>query len=63
MRSDELREAWRIFTPLLHELEARKVEPQFYQAGSRGPEQAYNLIRKFGYHKHDGYVWSRRGSS
>ena len=26
VRSDELREAWRIFTPLLHKMEAEKVK-------------------------------------
>jgi glucose-6-phosphate 1-dehydrogenase len=30
VRSDELSEAWRIFTPLLHQIEAEKVKPLPY---------------------------------
>jgi hypothetical protein len=37
VRSDELREAWRIFTPMLHEREAGKGEIYNYKYGSRGP--------------------------
>jgi glucose-6-phosphate 1-dehydrogenase len=37
VRSDELREAWRIFTPMLHEREAGKGEIYDYKYGSRGP--------------------------
>eukprot|EP01053_Blabericola_migrator_P010356 Blabericola_migrator_1__10355@NODE_582_length_7491_cov_233_955684_g431_i0_p2_GENE_NODE_582_length_7491_cov_233_955684_g431_i0NODE_582_length_7491_cov_233_955684_g431_i0_p2_ORF_typecomplete_len813_score163_46G6PD_C/PF02781_16/3e116G6PD_N/PF00479_22/4_2e54Glucosamine_iso/PF01182_20/4_6e03Glucosamine_iso/PF01182_20/8_3e43_NODE_582_length_7491_cov_233_955684_g431_i0332441 len=57
VRSDELREAWRIFTPLLNELESRKTVPEFYEAGSTGPEKAYALIRNHGYTKNEGYTW------
>lgn len=31
--SDELREAWRIFTPLLHQMEAEKKQPIPYVYG------------------------------
>lgn len=31
--SDELAEAWRIFTPLLHQIEKEKVKPIPYQFG------------------------------
>lgn len=31
--SDELREAWRIFTPLLHEIEREKPQPIPYVYG------------------------------
>jgi glucose-6-phosphate 1-dehydrogenase len=27
VRTDELAEAWRVFTPLLHEIEKKKVQP------------------------------------
>jgi glucose-6-phosphate 1-dehydrogenase len=27
VRSDELREAWRIFTPLLHQIEKENIQP------------------------------------
>ena len=31
VRSDELAEAWRIFTPLLHQIEGDKVKPLPYK--------------------------------
>ncbi|KAJ1674433.1 Glucose-6-phosphate 1-dehydrogenase [Spiromyces aspiralis] len=40
VRADELEEAWRIFTPLLHRIERENVQPQPYAYGSRGPEGA-----------------------
>lgn len=33
VRSDELREAWRIFTPLLHKIEREKPQPIPYTYG------------------------------
>eukprot|EP01057_Protomagalhaensia_wolfi_P004292 Protomagalhaensia_wolfi_Nauph_80__4291@NODE_437_length_2520_cov_31_845224_g329_i0_p1_GENE_NODE_437_length_2520_cov_31_845224_g329_i0NODE_437_length_2520_cov_31_845224_g329_i0_p1_ORF_typecomplete_len803_score189_38G6PD_C/PF02781_16/1_2e114G6PD_N/PF00479_22/1_6e51Glucosamine_iso/PF01182_20/7_4e43_NODE_437_length_2520_cov_31_845224_g329_i0232431 len=59
VRTDELREAWRIFTPLLNELEQKRVVPEFYEAGSTGPEKAYTLIRKYGYVRNESYSWSK----
>ncbi|PIA19037.1 glucose-6-phosphate dehydrogenase [Coemansia reversa NRRL 1564] len=44
VRSDELDEAWRIFTPLLHKIERERVEPLPYEYGSRGPEGAYQFV-------------------
>ncbi len=32
--SDELAEAWRIFTPLLHRIEGEKITPIEYMYGS-----------------------------
>ncbi|CAH1784384.1 unnamed protein product, partial [Owenia fusiformis] len=43
VRTDELREAWRIFTPLLHRIEREHVKPYNYVYGSRGPEAADEL--------------------
>lgn len=40
VRSDELSEAWRIFTPLLHAIEKEKPVPIKYRYGSRGPIEA-----------------------
>ena len=31
VRSDELAEAWRIFTPLLHQIEKEKIAPVSYK--------------------------------
>lgn len=33
VRSDELTEAWRIFTPLLHQIEKEKIAPIPYTYG------------------------------
>lgn len=49
IRSDELDEAWRIFTPLLHTLERDRVPPIPYKFGSRGPQASDDLISKLGY--------------
>lgn len=37
IRDDELRVAWDIFTPVLHDLEDQAVAPEIYPFGSRGP--------------------------
>lgn len=47
IRSDELDAAWSIFTPLLKELETRKVSPELYPYGSRGPIGAHYLAAKY----------------
>lgn len=48
IRSDELAAAWDIFTPVLHELEERHVEPDVYPFGSAGPRAAGELFRRLG---------------
>jgi glucose-6-phosphate 1-dehydrogenase len=40
IQSHELEAAWDIFTPLLHEIERRKIEPERYPFGSQGPRSA-----------------------
>lgn len=59
VRTDELLEAWRIFTPGLHELESRRIKPIPYPANSRGPDEAYELIKRHGYTRYEGYTWER----
>ncbi|KAJ8748623.1 hypothetical protein K2173_007613 [Erythroxylum novogranatense] len=46
IRSDELDAAWALFTPLLEELEEKKIVPEFYPYGSRGPVGAHYLAAK-----------------
>ena len=46
---DELAAAWAIFTPLLHRLDAGRVQPFVYPYGSRGPAQSDHLIKRYGY--------------
>ncbi|KAJ4975617.1 hypothetical protein NE237_000723 [Protea cynaroides] len=47
IRSDELDAAWALFTPLLKELEERKIAPELYPYGSRGPVGAHYLAAKY----------------
>ncbi|PPD72930.1 hypothetical protein GOBAR_DD30175 [Gossypium barbadense] len=47
IRSDELDAAWSLFTPLLKELEAKKISPELYPYGSRGPVGAHYLAAKY----------------
>jgi len=49
VRSDELQEAWRIFTPLLKKIDGGAVEPIPYKFGSRGPDNSDELIKRYGY--------------
>ena len=49
VRDDELREAWQIFTPLLHRLEKSPTRPIPYAYGSRGPKESDELAIRVGY--------------
>ncbi|OMH80010.1 Glucose-6-phosphate 1-dehydrogenase [Zancudomyces culisetae] len=51
VRADELDESWRIFTPLLHQIDNENITPLPYRFGSRGPEGESNFLEVFG-----GYV-------
>uniref|UniRef100_A0A8C5BBI6 Glucose-6-phosphate 1-dehydrogenase n=1 Tax=Gadus morhua TaxID=8049 RepID=A0A8C5BBI6_GADMO len=57
VRSDELREAWRIFTPILHQIENEKPKPVPYKYGSRGPTEADELSKKVGFRYEGTYRW------
>lgn len=61
VRTDELREAWRIFTPLLKRIEDEKIKPEPYPYGSQGPDSAYSFIQGFySYHKEARYQWQAK---
>lgn len=47
IRSDELDAAWALFTPLLKELEEKKIIPEYYPYGSRGPVGAHYLAASY----------------
>ncbi|CAL9770224.1 unnamed protein product [Musa acuminata subsp. burmannicoides] len=47
IRSDELDAAWELFTPLLKELEEKKIGPELYPYGSRGPIGAHYLAANY----------------
>ncbi|XP_018566611.1 glucose-6-phosphate 1-dehydrogenase isoform X2 [Anoplophora glabripennis] len=57
VRSDELSEAWRIFTPLLHRIETEKVKPISYKYGSRGPKEADEMLVKNNFTYTGSYKW------
>jgi len=57
VRDDELREAWKIFTPLLHAIDDGAVTPLKYKAFSRGPKEADELSFKHGF-IYDGFRYS-----
>lgn len=57
VRSDELSEAWRIFTPLLHQIENEGIAPTPYTFGSRGPKEADELLKKNNYTYSGSYKW------
>lgn len=58
VRSDELHEAWRIFTPLLHRIDQPdSPAPLPYVYGSRGPKQADDLMAMHGFKFYGTYKW------
>ena len=57
VRSDELAEAWRIFTPLLHHIESKKPLPIKYRYGSRGPPEADEFLKQLGFTYTGTYKW------
>ena len=73
VRTDELLTAWKIFTPLLHEIEKAthtpgevspetllKARPIPYRFGSRGPAEGDAFIEQAGMmHYRGGYVWNK----
>jgi len=48
IRGDELAAAWDIFTPVLHELEQRRIKPEPYDFGSEGPAAADEIAARYG---------------
>jgi len=51
VRHDELSEAWRIFTPVLHKIEKEKIKPEIYTFGSRGPPSSEKMITSLGFRR------------
>ncbi|KZS12751.1 LOW QUALITY PROTEIN: glucose-6-phosphate 1-dehydrogenase [Daphnia magna] len=62
VRSDELAEAWRIFTPLLHQIEEDKMKPVPYKYGSRGPREADDLLARNNFKYSGSYKWVKPSS-
>jgi len=62
VRDDELEAAWKIFSPLLHQLDAEQLKPIPYKFGSRGPAESDRLTERLGYKYHNGKYQYRRQS-
>ena len=56
VRSDELDAAWKIYTPLLHKIDAGEIKSQPYAFGSRGPPDADKV--KYQYYVRGDYEWN-----
>jgi glucose-6-phosphate 1-dehydrogenase len=56
VRDDELRRAWEIFTPILHQIETEGVQPIIYEQGSRGPKEADEFVAQ-AYRRNEEYVF------
>lgn len=57
VRSDELLNSWRLFTPLLEALESEGKKPLPYAYGSRGPAAADEMKAKAGFVHSEEYQW------
>ncbi|VIO87365.1 Uncharacterized protein BM_BM13743 [Brugia malayi] len=57
VRTDELEQSWRIFTPLLKQIEKEKSKPAKYVFGSRGPAEADEMMIKHGFVFSGTYKW------
>eukprot|EP00752_Nemacystus_decipiens_P006079 g5487.t1 len=63
VRNDELLEAWKIFTPVLKQIEAGEIPPIPYKFGTRGPTESDELVEKMGYEYNKNYAWEAHTSS
>lgn len=63
VRSDELLEAWKIFTPVLKQIEAGEIPPIPYKFGTRGPKESDDLVEKMGYEYNKNYDWAEAHES
>merc|ERR1712196_189383 len=44
----ELKEAWRIFTPLLKQIDSERPQPAIYKFGTRGPDRLDSWSKGYG---------------
>jgi len=63
VRADELDESWRILTPVLNELDNKKVKPIPYMYGSRGPKEADELLKANDFVYTGTYKWRNQSPS
>ena len=64
VRDDELLASWKIWDPLLKQIEAKPspLTVHTYPYGSRGPPEAAALIQKYGYQRNTRYSWKSGGN-
>eukprot|EP00835_Amoeboradix_gromovi_P005374 NODE_498_length_7675_cov_0.481389.p8 type:complete len:117 gc:universal NODE_498_length_7675_cov_0.481389:651-301(-) len=61
VRHDELIEAWRIFTPILHQYDDENIKPIKYKFGCRSPEGVGQFLAKYGVQRdRTDYIWEGR---
>lgn len=61
VRNDELDAAWKIFTPILHQIDKEKIKPHPYAFGSRGPSGIEEFVAKYGFKRStQEYNWPTR---
>ncbi|KAI9304191.1 glucose-6-phosphate dehydrogenase [Cunninghamella echinulata] len=62
VRDDELVAAWKIFTPVLQQLEKEKVKPEPYEFGSRGPDKENEFMERYGVERlsSTSYSWPKQ---
>lgn len=60
---DEVKEAWRIFTPILNQLEGQKVKPLSYKFGSRGPPESDAKLAQYNFKYFGSYKWEKPSAS
>lgn len=60
VRADELEAAWKIFTPILHQIEREKIAPKIYPFGSRGPPESDELASRYGFFRSETYKWESK---
>jgi glucose-6-phosphate 1-dehydrogenase len=55
---------WKIFTPVLNQIDQLHISPIIYPFGSRGPPEADEELSKLGYKRHNHqYHWPKQSLS
>lgn len=57
LRADELRSAWRIYTPLVNAIDDGELPLHKYKARSRGPPEFDEMTKDAGYILSENYEW------
>jgi glucose-6-phosphate 1-dehydrogenase len=64
VRDDELDAAWKIFTPILKQIDQGELDPTPYAYGSRGPKGVSDFVAKYGYTRGEQeYVWPQHSEA